>query len=235
MGDLPGNYFEEPLVGSTGIRNDGVDPTEILNYLFKKSFGIPNAQVYKDYANDFSGSYNSTQSIKNNYIFSQQIPNTKDLSDLILINNWLNLGHQTSGEVPNNTYGYKYISSNYPYLAYYSNVLMKTTNAPSPSLSFIVGDPPNNVTSKNMIPYFYGDGISYNIQLYNYSGTNTIIFGDQPSGSWIMDTDSGILTFYDDVQSSTGFIVNADNPPRITFWRYEGLTGNSGIVNVGSY
>ena len=234
MGDLPNNYFQEPLVGpgATGWRNDGVDPTEILNYLFKKSFGIPNAQSYYDYANDFSGSYNSTQSIKNNYIYSQKIPNSKDLSDLIFINNWLNLGHQTNGDVPDTTYGYKYISSNYPYLAYYSNVLMKTTNPTSPSLSFMVGNAPDNVTSKNMIPYFYGDGTSYNIQLYDYNGTNSLIFGDQNAGSWIMDTDSGILTFYDDV---TGATVNADNPPRITFWRYEGLTGNSGIVNVGSY
>jgi hypothetical protein len=254
---LPSNYFTSPLIG-TDIRQDGINPTEILNYLFKKSFGIPNGKAYFTYNREFPD-YNSTPSVKNDKIYSQKIPNTitkptitnnsLDLNDTNFIedSNWINIGYASEyiGGY-NNALGQKYISKIYPYLTYYNNVKMVTTGYPiapngyynglqAPKApSFIVGSnttPQQTIClSTNIIPYFYGDATSYNITLKDNTST-TLLFGDPESGSWIMDTDSGVLTFYDDVRLEN-ITVDAENPPRISYWRYEGLTGNANIVEV---
>lgn len=249
---LPDNYFTPPLIG-TDIRQDGIDPTEILNYLFKKSFGIPNGKAYYTYNNEFT-TYNSTPSIKNKYIYSQKIPNT--IVKPTIINNsldptdnnfnedsnWSNIGYPnayTGGYT--NALGQKYVSNIYPYLAYYNNVKMISTGYPNTTTpiapSFMVGNIVRGVVtclSTDIIPYFYGDATSpnnYKIKLTDDSDPpNELIFGEPTSGSWIMDTDSGVLTFYDDI--TTGLTVNNANPPRISYWRYEGLTGNANIVEV---
>jgi hypothetical protein len=99
--------------------------------------------------------------------------------------------------------------------------------------SFIVGkntSPPVVCLSTDIIPHYYGDGTSYNITLSDDTISRTpLFFGDEDSGSWIMDTDSGVLTFYNNVTSTT---IDNVNPPRISYWRYEGLTGNANIVEV---
>jgi hypothetical protein len=86
--------------------------------------------------------------------------------------------------------------------------------------------------SKNSIPYTFGD-LTFAPVIKDVNGIS-FDFGDSNYGSWLLDADSGVLTFYDRINLAQ-YAVDADNPPRITFWRYEGLTGNSGIVNVGSY
>jgi hypothetical protein len=65
-------------------------------------------------------------------------------------------------------------------------------------------------------------------------GYTTLTFGDKVAGNWLLDCDTGVLTFYDNVNPSRA-IVNTNYPQRISFWRYEGLIGNSSIVNVGEY
>lgn len=211
---LPPNFDAYPLVGPDQItpnkRQDGVDPSEILNYLFKKSFGIPNTIPYSDYANDSAGAFNSTPAIKNKYIYAQPIPDTAP-SDLTTDGSW--------------TVGTRQTSTSYPYLVYYTNVPMTSING---NQSFACYDTNGILFSNNGIPYFYGDGSSYNIIL-TANDTTILYFGQISYGSWLMDTDSGVLTFYDDVTAAT---VDAANPPIISFWRYEGLTGNANIVEV---
>jgi hypothetical protein len=208
---LQPNYSNFPLVGSDGIRNDSINPTEILNYLFKKSFGFPNTSLYDAYNNEAVGSFNSTPYIINKNLYSQPIPNIAptDLSNDLT---WTN--------------GTRSISSNYPYLARYENVLMQVNIGTYPS--FYVEDNNGNKHTK-IIPMFFDPDQSYIISL---STTNNVglDFGQISSGSWIMDTDSGVLTFYDDVTIGEG--VSSTNPPRISYWRYEGLTGNANIVEV---
>jgi hypothetical protein len=106
------------------------------------------------------------------------------------------------------------------------------TQAGDTSNSFFCGDYQNNF-SKKSIPYTFGD-FSFRPILYNSDGIIEFLFGNSNYGSWLLDADSGVLTFYDRI-NFTDLAVSELNPPRITFWRYEGLTGNSGIVNVGSY
>lgn len=70
---------------------------------------------------------------------------------------------------------------------------------------------------QDSVPFNYGDG-SYLIYLYR--GDHSVIpFGE---GNWILDTDSGVLTFY---TSITG--VSETNPPLISFYRYVGAKGAS--------
>lgn len=204
---LPPNFSIYPLVGDSGQRADGVDPQEILNYLFKKSFGIPNTRQYITYANELY-SYNSTQNLLNTNIYSQFIPYNapSDLNQDSILN-------------------YKYTSQSFPYIAYYSNVIMNSIN----NTSFNVIH--NSILISNKcIPYFFGDPETTSYKIIVTTNTNTeLFFGSIPHGSWIMDTDSGVLTFYDDVSID---IVNSAYPPRISYWRYEGLTGNANIVEV---
>ena len=232
MSRLGSNFFTFPLIGPTSNYQDyladGVDPTEILNFLFKKSFGFPNAKPYNAYYADLPALFNSDKNVVNSKLYSQTVPDSSDtLSPYILDVSWTNPAY-----LGDNTAGRRYISSNYPYVAYYSNIKMANASpATADSNTFYCGTSLINF-SKNMIPFTFG-AYNYQQKLYDSLG-NELYFGDSNYGSWIVDADSGVLTFYDRI-NQPGYIVNRTNPPRITFWRYEGLTGNSGIVNVGSY
>jgi len=113
-----------------------------------------------------------------------------------------------------------------------------TNNEP---ISFFVTRPDNIILTRNAINYYYGakgqgQTNTYAIGLTDINGVS-LQFGTVDAGSWLLDCDSGILTFYDDINSTnTGATVDADlNPPRISFWRYEGLIGNNTVMNVQDF
>lgn len=236
MSRLNSNFFTYPLIGPSSNYQDyladGIDPTEILNYLFKKSFGFPNAKPYDTYNNDLPDLYNSEKNVVNSKLYSQYIPESSlDLSPYIQDTSWTNPAYLP----PNTANGTRYISSNYPYIAYYSNIKMvNASSRTSDSNTFFCGVSGfrDGNFSKNMIPYTFGIQ-NYQQKVFDSIGKE-LFFGFSNFGSWIVDADSGVLTFYDRI-NHPNYIVNRINLPRITFWRYEGLTGNSGIVNVGSY
>ena len=231
ISNLPNNFFTSPLIG-TNVLSDGVDPTEILNFLFKKSFGIANTKSYYDYNSETGGFY-STPFTNLNSLYSQKIPTSvSDIFPLNKITDWIN---------PNGG-GEKWVSSNFPYIIYYSSIVMRPCIGSQFSNTFYcgssftnsVGDLAYSNFSKNAIPNNYGDGIPFdNISfrhfVYSSDGTELPSENNGTGGSWILDTDSGVLTFYDAV---TARLVNNANPPRISYWRYEGLTGNANIVEV---
>ena len=149
---LPSYFLSLPLTGTNGRNNDGIDPTEILNYLFKKSFGIPNTKLINAYNADSPESFNSAIRVNNTNIYSQYIPPSISITiSLIQIINWVN---------PNGGSGNKYIHPNYPYLAYYQNILMSPTDSVIDSSFFcgIYTDTSTNF-SKNSIPHYFGDGV----------------------------------------------------------------------------
>lgn len=87
---------------------------------------------------------------------------------------------------------------------------------------------------RNIIPFNFGDGYSYNYNLYKKGTAGAtgapIAFG---VGEWVLDTASGVLTFYGDIPSG----VDAANPPKISFYQYVGglgipetVTGFEGVV-----
>jgi hypothetical protein len=65
------------------------------------------------------------------------------------------------------------------------------------------------------IPFNFGDGTSYNYTVKDSLG-NPIAFG---VGDWIVDPDTGTLTFYGSVPSNM--------PPTISFYKYVGTKGAS--------
>ena len=82
---------------------------------------------------------------------------------------------------------------------------------------------------RNIIPFNYGDGVTYNYKLEKNDNT-PIAFG---VGDWVLDNASGVLTFYGDVPSG----VSAANPPRLSFFQYigglgvpESVTGFEGVI-----
>jgi hypothetical protein len=70
---------------------------------------------------------------------------------------------------------------------------------------------------QDAIPYNYDANGSYLYTLYKNDGTTIIPFG---SGSWIVDPESGVLTFYDTISGVTSSL-----PPKISFYRYVGSKG----------
>ena len=100
---LPSNFFAYPLINTAlGCNADGVDPTEILNYLIKKQFSIPNTRPYSSYATE-QNLPNIRVSFKD-YNYSQFIPPLAP-TDIFLVTTFSNYN---SG--PNQA---KYISSNF--------------------------------------------------------------------------------------------------------------------------
>jgi hypothetical protein len=248
MSLLASNYFSYPLINtSLGCNADGIDPTEIINFLFKKQLGFANTAKVGLYYIE-GNNYNSFKPTTTNLLFSQYIPPIPptDLIEIPFCN--INEYSNISGQI-------KYISSNYPYLAYYSNVCMNSAGSSQQSVSAFTiskfarfeddgGDiyynqTYANILTKNAIPFSYGvsaetgeNNYKSKIILRNSNLNHQLYFGTIDNGSWIFDTDSGILTFYDNVTTVT---VNRSTPPRISFWRYEGLIGNNTIMNIADF
>ena len=70
---------------------------------------------------------------------------------------------------------------------------------------------------KNSIPFNFSDNGSY-IPVLKTQTNQIIVFGQN---DWVIDTATGMLTFYAGVPIG----VNPANPPKITFWKYIGRIG----------
>ena len=72
---------------------------------------------------------------------------------------------------------------------------------------------------QSIVPFNFGDGVSYNYNLYKSDGTTPIAFG---IGDWVFDPNSGVLTFYN-IAALSG--VDAAHPPVMSFFQYIGGLG----------
>lgn len=79
---------------------------------------------------------------------------------------------------------------------------------------------------KDAIPFNFGDGSSYDHVLYAADGKQ--IYPGKAGGDWIVDTDAGIVTFYN--YNEVSATVNKDNRPSITFYRYVGRKGLGALL-----
>jgi len=236
MSEIPNNFFQYPLLGTNEVgdytiqrRSDGINPTEMLNYMFKKQFGIPNANPYNVYNVDLKNRISAINSSTLDKQYSQSIP-YKPPSDKIIDDTFNNVRYGG---------GSRYISSEKPYMIYYMNIPMIAADSVGQSFYVVDKNASGQVISiltQNAISPYYGNDPNFSPPTYlseliitNING-DILDFGESYSGNWLLDCDSGILTFYDSIPT-----VNLDNPPRISFWRYEGLIGNNTVMTVGDF
>ena len=66
-------------------------------------------------------------------------------------------------------------------------------------------------------------GFSYKPKIFNTNGDIQIY-----NGSWMVDYESGVLTFYDINDPEIEAVVNSSNPPLISFYKYIGKKGIDG-------
>ena len=106
---------------------------------------------------------------------------------------------------------------------YYDKLLMEIVDAGT-SVSF---KSPNGETQDMVTGRF---AFEYTPKIYNTNGTVQIYSGD-----WMVDAETGVITFYD--PSLAQATVNAANPPRISFYKYIGKKGfnvdNSSLTLTG--
>jgi hypothetical protein len=237
-------------------RYDAINVNEAMNYLFKKSIGRPNTLPQGSLYGEIPDSYNSFPFINTNKMYNQPVPQSNlPFNNYILDPTFSNVNFKfpsTAIVVRNDLVSKRYYSSTYPYIAYYSNLL----------LSKVADDPglhPNYMGIQNTVsyghpllvnaipityaPYINNTPGSYSVNLLTSNiGSQTVIA--QNNGYWLVDTDSGILTVYDVFRPPVqlGPVIGpSGNPtgeyrlPRISFYRYEGLIGSTNVANAQDF
>ena len=125
----------------------------------------------------------------------------------------------------------KYNWTLYPHLVYYSQIVLKymSTNTGNTKAFSHASTIPTTVLNNVIPPYLPTDGQStYAITVEYWSGAwNTLV-----SNYYLFDRDVGVLTIYG--SDSTVNFVTELNPPRISYWRYEGTFGLAGAGSTGA-
>jgi hypothetical protein len=199
--------------------------------------------------------FNSFPFINVNKLYNQPIPQSNlPFNNYILDPTFSNVNFKFPSSVlvvQNDLESKRYYSSNYPYIAYYSNLLLSKTGDDSginpiyTTLNTVSYGHPLlvNAIPITLVPYANGSPGSYSTTLLTSNiGAQTVI---QPTnGYWLVDTDSGILTVYDAFRAPVQLgpvIAPSGNPtgeyrlPRISFYRYEGLIGSTNVANAQDF
>jgi len=235
--------FRGSNIGPNGIFRDAQNVPEMLYLIQKKFFGLAN--TLPDLIIGAETKPNSVLNIPNAFsyinqkkIYGQEIPlsnpmlassfNTYsiDLTKCFLDPTFSNVGQPIffGKTMLNNINSAKYISCNYPYICYYSNICLTDITKTGTTLYNTFKTTYGHPKLQNAISGFYD--LSYTPRLY-YSNTNIEI--TNLDGYWLLDTDAGVLTFYDS-NTIPGYQVDASSPPYISFFRYEGLFGEANIL-----
>jgi hypothetical protein len=163
---------------------------------------------YLGYANTNVGirseyGHDATPRVLAKYVQTQTVPDVAPIVDTS--------GSLSSGQV-------YWMKSTLSYIKKYENVPLIAHSGKNSTYVCGINDTNGVSLLKNIIPGNYGKG-GYEITVTTYS--NIIIGAD----SYILDRDAGIISFYD------YNFVSAANPPKITFWRYEGSYGFDNLAS----
>jgi len=243
-------------------RYDAISVNEAMNYLFKKSIGYPNTTPQGDLYNEMTDNNNSFPFITINKLYNQPIPESNlPFDNYIFDPSFSNITFNFKsslypGRIPPDTNGKRYYSSNYPYIAYYSNILLGRLAIENGTINNGTDDVVKYTRSQvvsyghpllvNAIPGTYAP---YNI--FKAGSYSTILLTSNienqvrilpRDGYWLIDTDSGIVTLYDSntnvqlgaIRNEAGSIIGY-NLPRISFYRYEGLMGSTNVANTQDF
>lgn len=238
-------------------RYDALNVNEAMNYLFKKSIGYPNTLPQGSIFNELVGDYNSFPFINKNKLYNQTVPNSNlPFNNYILDPIFSNINFRfPNGNPPirNDLESRRYYCSNYPYIAYYSNLLLTpiaNANAiPYNTLQTVAFGHPLLVNSipATYAPYNNNTPGAYSVNLLTSNIANQQIISKN-DGYWLIDTDTGLLTLYDsNTNIKLGIQLDNDNQPiivagqlvynlpRISFYRYEGLIDSTNVANTQDF
>jgi len=233
--------FQGSNIGSTGVRYDTINIPEMMYLITKKVFGIPNTIPDLIYSTELKPSVttnigNSFPNIYQNKTFSQIIPQSNFMGidsffqpqTTTLDTTWSNYNYPNfyNVSISNDNLSKRYVSKTHPYICYYSNLLLSPlTNYFDRYPDSLYRNCPTYVHPLlvNSISFRYD--FTYFIQLYQNNGITRIRADD---GFPLIDNDAGIVVFYDSNTRTSQ--VDFNNPPRISFYRYEGLFGEASIL-----
>jgi hypothetical protein len=227
-----------------------------MNYLFKKSIGRPNTLPQGGLYSELVTYYNSFPFISQNKIYNQIIPESNlpfdnYILDPLFSNVTFDFRSPTiRAQFTPDSNGQRYYCSNYPYIAYYSNVLLSWVAENNGSVGYnnrrqvVSYSHPLLVNSipVTFAPYNNGAPGAYSVHLLTSNiGSQQNI--DRTDGYWLVDTDSGILTLYDsntnvqlgNIYDSSGTFTGNYRLPRISFYRYEGILGSTNVANTQDF
>lgn len=234
--------FQGNNIGPDGIYSDGQNVPEMLYAFQKKMIGVANIVIDSSYlsinygANYLTTTPNAFMRTHQNNLYAQYVPLknpitiiTNDENNFFIVDSntmheiqWSNYGYTYFGRfMSNDNISKKYISCNYPYIAYYKNLLLTAIGVGISQSYKELDTTYTHPLLQNAISTYYDS--SYFTQV-----TSSNIVVDKTNGWWTLDTDAGVLTFYD----KNYYIpqVSRTNPPRISFFRYEGLVGEANIL-----
>lgn len=213
---------------------------DIVSILYKKYLGYSNSATTTKTNAEFAPS--ALPLIFANKIATQNIPRINVPNAKALINNTNGNGASIStffnspSDVRNHLNqlsGKKYTWKTTPYLAYYYNILL-TFNAGTSFYSRF--ETSQSASSNRIYEYYLANTIPTNFTIdasiysitVEYKDTNNTWF-ILPTSQYVLDRDAGLLTVFEE---GTTKVITSENPPRISFWRYEGATLESFDINA---
>jgi len=235
--------FQGSNIGINGILNDGQNVPEMLYLIQKKFFGLANVVLDRPYTGEFVANFNDSipnafPNINKNNLYAQNIPYSNPFIGNIgqltfnrnayyIDSNFSNFNYRSyNRNMIQDINSARYISCNYPYIAYYSTLLTTPlSNTFNTSLYRRFQTTYIHPLLINSISSYYDQ--SYTMSLF--ASNNTTVSINPTQGYWLVDNDSGIINFYDSNFGSAP-IISGSNPPRISFFRYEGLFGEANIL-----
>ena len=177
------------------------------NLLYKRHIGVADTRSSRDF---YEEAIKSSCYVRPDQLlmYGDKIPREDDPSGLAAIRNLQN------GEV----YGFtKSEGEDIGIVKYYEDYPLKAIDAGTDNAFKLVEEVDGvDVQIKNIIPFNYCSDV-YNYSLKTSDGKK-IYFG---VGDWVLDTNSGVLTFYGDVPPG----VDHNNPPKVSFYQYIGGNG----------
>ena len=222
----------DPLLAFSNVQYqyDAISPNEAIYFLLKKSLGYPNTAPHGPLLSELANNYNSFPFLTMTKQYNQLIP-ASNPNDYILDTSWSNFGYRSVyTSFRSDTISKRYYSSNYPYIAMYSNLLLtslRAEGAPFTQFEYDTTYPSyGHQLLVNAIPLTFDPRKTYRWSLFTSNGD--VI--DPTDGFWLFDTDAGVITFYD--SNTTIPQVTNTNLPIFTFYRYEGLIGTTNVATT---
>jgi len=246
MAANPIYIFQGSNLGNEGVLRDALNIPEMFYFFQKKFFGFPNTVPDILYSSELVPSFatnipNSFPYIQQNKIYGQPIPLSNSMIDSLfnfvptaasidptfINSNYIFFGCNMTADLNSS----RWLSRDLPYICYYSNLLLSPlTNNKNRYNTTLYSNFTTTYRHPLLINSISGNhDVSYFPHLYTNNGGSEIYGTD---GYWLLDNDTGVVMFYD----SNAYVqqVNASNPPRISFFRYEGLLGEASVTQ-GQY